>query len=76
MKLSELMPGDCVVVSTVGSPDMSQILVRKLLSMGITPNSRLVMLRRAPMGSGLEIEVRGSRLCLRQELADAIEVKI
>ncbi|MCL1077972.1 ferrous iron transport protein A [Parashewanella spongiae] len=74
MKLSELSPGDCVTVAKVGDGEMSQSLKRKLLSMGITPNAKVLLLRRAPMGSGLEIDVRGSRLCIRNELADAIEV--
>ena len=74
MKLSELSPGDHVTVSKVGDSDMSQSIKRKLLSMGITPLTKIHMIRRAPMGTGLEIEVRGSRLCLRSELAGAIEV--
>ncbi|WP_133406422.1 FeoA family protein [Parashewanella tropica] len=74
MKLSELEPGDKVTVSEVGNSEMSQTIKRKLLSMGITPKSKITLIRRAPLGSGLEIEVRGSRLCVRSELADAIEV--
>ncbi len=74
MKLSELSPGDCVTVSKVGDSEMPQSIKRKLLSMGITPLTKILMIRRAPMGSGLEVEVRGSRLCLRSELASAIEV--
>ena len=74
MKLSDLSPGDFVTVSKVGDEDMPQSIKRKLLSMGITPLTKILMVRRAPMGSGLEVEVRGSRLCLRSELAGAIEV--
>ena len=74
MKLSELSPGDYVTVEKVGNEDMPHSIKRKLLSMGITPLTKIMMVRRAPMGSGLEVEVRGSRLCLRAELADVIEV--
>ncbi|MBM7073136.1 ferrous iron transport protein A [Shewanella sp. 202IG2-18] len=74
MKLSELSPGDNGIVARVGDDEMPQSIKRKLLSMGITPLTKILMVRRAPMGSGLEVEVRGSRLCLRAELASAIEV--
>ncbi|RLV57728.1 ferrous iron transport protein A [Parashewanella curva] len=74
MKLSELEAGEVVTVSAIGNSDMTQTIKRKLLSMGITPKSKITLIRRAPLGSGLEIEVRGSRLCVRSELADAIEV--
>ncbi len=74
MKLSELSPGDFVTVTKVGDAEMSRFIKRKLLSMGITPLTKILMVRRAPMGRGLEVEVRGSRLCLRSELAGAIEV--
>ncbi|RYV02469.1 ferrous iron transport protein A [Shewanella sp. OPT22] len=74
MKLSELSPGDKGIVARVGDDEMPQSIKRKLLSMGITPLTKILMVRRAPMGSGLEVEVRGSRLCLRAELANVIEV--
>ena len=42
--------------------------------MGITPNTRFHFIRRAPMGSGVELDLRGSKLCMRCDLADIIEV--
>ncbi|QSX31220.1 MULTISPECIES: FeoA family protein [Shewanella] len=74
MKLSELSPGERAVISQVGHLDLPQTVKRKLLSMGITPDTRLTLIRRAPMGSGLEFDIRGSKLCMRKELADIIEV--
>ncbi|WP_394200469.1 ferrous iron transport protein A [Shewanella waksmanii] len=76
MKLSELKPGDSAKISQVGHIDLPSVVKRKLLSMGITPNTSFTMVRRAPMGSGMELAIRGSKLCMRQELAEVIEVEI
>ncbi|ABZ77330.1 FeoA family protein [Shewanella halifaxensis HAW-EB4] len=75
MKLSELSPGDIARISQVGHIDLPAVVKRKLLSMGITPNTRFSLIRRAPMGSGVELDIRGSKLCMRRDLADIIEVE-
>lgn len=74
MKLSDLNPGDHATISEVGQLDLPSVVKRKLLSMGITPNTSFHLIRKAPMGSGLELDIRGSRLCMRRDLADIIEV--
>ena len=74
MKLSELNPGDNAIISAVGQISLPLAVKRKLLSMGITPNTRFSLTRRAPMGSGIELDLRGSKLCMRHDLADIIEV--
>ncbi|MCL1065395.1 ferrous iron transport protein A [Shewanella olleyana] len=76
MKLSELNPGDTAKIAEIGQLSLPQTVKRKLLSMGITPHTAFRMLRRAPMGSGVELELRGSRLCMRRDLADIIEVVV
>ncbi|WP_299011742.1 FeoA family protein [uncultured Shewanella sp.] len=75
MKLSELKPGDNAIISIVGQMSLPLTVKRKLLSMGITPNTRFSLIRRAPMGSGLELDLRGSKLCMRHDLANIIEVE-
>ncbi|MFQ6370466.1 FeoA family protein [Shewanella sp. YIC-542] len=75
MKLSELTPGDRAQILDIGQLELPAAVKRKLLSLGITPNTRFMLIRRAPMGSGLELEIRGSKLCVRQELAQIIEVE-
>ncbi|WOT04102.1 FeoA family protein [Shewanella youngdeokensis] len=75
MKLSELSPGDVARISQVGQINLPAVVKRKLLSMGITPNTRFSLIRRAPMGSGVELDIRGSKLCMRRDLADIIEVE-
>ncbi|MEC4728342.1 ferrous iron transport protein A [Shewanella sp. D64] len=74
MKLSDLNPGEYAIIAIVGQLDLPAVVKRKLLSMGITPNTSFRLLRKAPLGSGLELDIRGSRLCMRRDLADIIEV--
>ncbi|WP_076408544.1 FeoA family protein [Shewanella sp. UCD-KL12] len=76
MKLSDLNPGDHATISEIGQLSLPAVVKRKLLSMGITPNTSFSILRNAPMGSGLELDLRGSRLCMRRDLADIIDVQI
>lgn len=49
---------------------------RKLLALGITPGCRVSVVRTAPLGDPLEIEMRGFNLCLRRSEAATINVEI
>jgi Fe2+ transport system protein FeoA len=46
-----------------------------MLDLGFVPNSRVRVLRRAPLGDPVEYELRGYRICLRDSEARAIRVK-
>ncbi|NJK37854.1 MAG: ferrous iron transport protein A [Oscillatoriales cyanobacterium RM1_1_9] len=48
---------------------------RKLLAMGLTPGAEISVKRHAPLGDPTEIEVRGFRLSLRKDEADALMVE-
>lgn len=48
---------------------------RKLLSMGLTPGIEFKVIRHAPLGDPVEIEVRGFKLSLRKQEADALIVE-
>ena len=47
----------------------------RLLQMGVTPGTCLSVIRRAPLGDPLEIEVRGYNLSLRKEEAKLVTVE-
>lgn len=47
----------------------------KLLSMGLTPGTEFTVIRHAPLGDPVEIEVRGFKLSLRKHEADALCVE-
>ena len=49
---------------------------RKLLAMGITPGCRVNVIRVAPLGDPIEIEMRGFHLCLRRSEASTIDVEV
>lgn len=49
---------------------------RKLLAMGLTPGTMLKVVRHAPLGDPTEIEVRGFRLSLRKDEADALQIQL
>jgi ferrous iron transport protein A len=48
----------------------------KLLSMGLTPKTEFTIIRVAPLGDPVEIQVRGFHLSLRKQEADALIVEV
>jgi len=46
----------------------------RMLQMGITPGTRIKILRQAPLADPVEISVRGSKLALRRDEAKNIQV--
>jgi ferrous iron transport protein A len=72
MKLRKMKVGQTGIVSefTTADPQYRQ----KLLRMGLTRNAEFVVVRKAPFGGPIEVEVKGSRLVLRSDEADALEV--
>ena len=72
MTLSELKIGESAVVTAVGGEG---ILRRRLLDMGITPKTKLMVRKMAPLGVPFEIRIRGYELTLRKEDAAKITVE-
>lgn len=72
MKLKELAVNDNGVVTGFTTADAAYR--QKLLRMGLTRNANFTVVRKAPLGGPIEIEVRGSRVVLRSDEADVLEV--
>jgi len=72
MKLSELAPGAAAVLRTM--PPAGAAFVR-LREMGLLPGTRVKLVRRAPLGDPIEIEVRGYHLSLRRDEAEHVVVE-
>ena len=71
MTLAELKPGQqAEIVEVRGEVDLR----RRLLAMGLTPGTRLIMGTPAPSGDPLCIRIRSYVLSLRKADADFIEV--
>ncbi len=71
MKLSELSPDSYGIVVNVGGEGA---LRRRLLDMGLTPGTRILFRKTAPMGDPLELSLRGYSLSIRKEDAGRILV--
>lgn len=71
--LKELKVGD--VAEVVGYRGQSSDYRQKLLAMGLTRGVRIAIIKVAPLGDPVEIEVRGFRLTVRRDEADALIVR-
>ena len=69
MNLAELSRGSTGVVADVIGP---RELTSRLLEMGLTTGTKLRVVRHAPLGDPIEVEVRGYRLSLRRDEARSV----
>jgi ferrous iron transport protein A len=72
MTLHLTQPGGTARIRRLsGSPELRE----RLAELGLTPGQEVRMLRRAPLGDPLEVLVRGYRLAVRRDEAEAVEVE-
>lgn len=71
--VKELSPGQTATVAGYRTADAHYR--SKLLSMGLTRGTELRLVKVAPLGDPVEIEVRGYRLSLRKSEAEALLLK-
>ena len=71
--LDELEPGYEMIVRRVGGDSEFR---RRLLELGVVPGVRIKMVRAAPMGDPLEVEIRGADFTLRKAEAGRIRGKL
>ena len=69
--LDKLPIGQEGIIQSVGG---AGILRRRLLDMGLTPRTRVIVRKRAPLGDPLEIYIRRYELTLRASDASKITV--
>ena len=72
MTLNELKVGQSGMISAVGGDGALRC---RLLDMGLTPKTCVMLRKVAPMGDPIEIRVRGYELTLRVEDAQKITVE-
>lgn len=65
LKITDLIQGDRVRLIDFGATAM--LYRRKLLSLGLTKGTELSIIRVAPLGCPVQIELRGTALALRKE---------
>jgi ferrous iron transport protein A len=67
IKITDLTQGDRVRLVDFGQTDV--LYRRRLLSLGVTRGVELLVVRVAPLGCPVQVEVRGTSLALRKEEA-------
>ena len=72
MKLEDMKCGDTDTVDTVSG---SGQLRKRVLDLGLTRGTEVKMIRIAPLGDPVEIELRGYRLTVRKTEASVIELE-
>lgn len=71
LKITDLTQGDRVRLVDFGHTDL--LYRRRLLSLGVTRGVELLVVRVAPLGCPVQVEVRGTSLTLRKEEACHIQ---
>ena len=71
MTLDQLKVGEHASIVTVGGEGA---LRRRLLDMGLTPRTRVMIRKVAPMGDPIELNLRGYELTILLEDARKIEI--
>lgn len=69
-KLSNQEKKGVTTIKNVQGPD-----TLRLLEMGLTPGSKIEVVRAAPLGYPIEVKVRGYLLSLRESEAGCIEIE-
>ena len=68
--LRDLAPGDCARLLDFGLTEA--VFRRRLLSLGVTRGAEIRVIRHAPMGCPVQVDVRGTSLTLRLDEASAL----
>ena len=71
MSIAELKPGTVAVVQAVGG---DRAFRRRLMEMGLVPGTRISLVKVAPLGDPMEIELRHGRLSIRRHEASLVAV--
>ena len=72
LKLSELKTGESAVIQNVGGQGE---LRQHFLDMGIIPGAKVTLVKFAPMGDPMELQVHGYELTLRLSEAEKIQIQ-
>lgn len=73
MTLAELKPGQAGRISAIGAIGP---LKRRLMDMGVLVGEEVRVIKVAPLGDPLEVEVKSYRLSLRRQEAQGIKLEV
>lgn len=74
MKLADLTIGQNATISSLQGLDTQTR--KKLMVMGLLPNTPVCLVRKAPMGDPLQVRVRDVSIALRKSTAQHIQVEV
>lgn len=74
MVITNLKLKQKAVISKINVKD--QLLRRRMLDMGITTGTVVMVVKIAPLGDPLDISLRGYQLCLRKSELEQIECEV
>jgi len=69
--LNKVKPGEAVSIVRL---DSEGAIRRRLLDLGLTPNTRVMVRKTAPLGDPIELSLRGYELTIRAEDAQKVIV--
>ncbi|SES73431.1 FeoA family protein [[Clostridium] polysaccharolyticum] len=72
MTLEDLKPGQEGIVASLGEKGATR---RRIMDMGITPGVSIKVIKIAPLGDPVEVNVRGYELSLRKAEARQISLR-
>lgn len=73
MTLKELKPGQKGTVISIGERGP---LRRRIMDMGVTPGVIIKVIKVAPLGDPIEVNIRGYELSLRKAEAEQIQIQL
>ena len=72
MTLKDLKPGESGIEVSIGEKGPIR---RRLMDMGVTPGATIEVVKVAPLGDPIEVNIRGYELSLRKDEAKNIVLK-
>ena len=73
MTLKDLNPGQQGVVISIGEKGPMR---RRIMDMGVTPGTSIKVIKVAPLGDPIEVNIRGYELSLRKTEAENIQMQM
>ncbi len=72
MTLKDLKPGQQGIVTSIGEKGPVR---KRIMDMGVTPGAAIKVIKVAPLGDPIEVNIRGYELSLRKSEASQIIVE-
>lgn len=72
IELSKLKPGEKAIIKEI---NLQGKIKYRLLELGIVENTKLKLIKYAPLGDPIQISIRGYNLAMRKETAKKIKIE-